>query len=55
MFTQFNHRTTFYVAWSLSDLACDTSGLGFNGYDLDGRPKWDLLENFNFKNIEVKK
>ncbi len=52
-FTAFIHRCVFYFAWTLSDLACNSSGLGFNGYDINSKAKWDLLTNFNFKNIEV--
>ncbi len=51
--TAFLQRTIFYFAWSLADCVCVASGLGFNGYDPNGEPKWDLLTNFDFKNVEV--
>ena len=50
---EFNERIKFYFAWSLGDLACNSSGLGFNGYDANDQPKWDLMTNFKFMNIEV--
>ena len=53
MFTEINERMRFYLVWSLTDLACNTSGLGFNGYDANDQPKWDLMTNFKFVNIEV--
>jgi lysophospholipid acyltransferase len=53
MFTEFNQRIQFYLAWSLTDLSCNMSGLGFNGYDANDQPKWDLMMNFKFLNIEV--
>jgi hypothetical protein len=38
----------------LADLVCNSSGFGFNGYDVDsGDAKLDLLENFKMKNVEV--
>ncbi len=46
-------RITFYFAWTLADLICNMSGLGFNGFDELNRPKWDLLTNVNITQIEV--
>jgi lysophospholipid acyltransferase 1/2 len=51
--TGFSEHSFFYFAWSLSDLVCNASGLGFNGYDSNGKPKWDLLTNFKIFNIDV--
>ncbi|XP_077979073.1 lysophospholipid acyltransferase 6-like isoform X2 [Glandiceps talaboti] len=31
-----------------SDLVCNASGFGFNGYDDNGNPKWDLVTSINF-------
>jgi lysophospholipid acyltransferase 1/2 len=53
-FTALNLRIPFYFAWTLADLVCNASGLGFNGYDEYDRPKWDLLTNIDIKNIEVR-
>jgi hypothetical protein len=53
MFTAFNQRILFYIAWTLSDMICIASGLGFNGYEKDGSAKWDLLVNVQVFNFEV--
>ncbi len=34
-------------------MVCNASGLGFNGYDENNEPKWDLLSNVDIFNIEV--
>jgi hypothetical protein len=52
-FTAFNENLSFYFAWTLTDLVCISSGMGFHGYDCDGKSKWDLLTNFNIFKIEV--
>ena len=52
-FTACMERMKFYFGWTLSDLVCNASGLGFNGYDENNESKWDLLTNFDLKNIEV--
>ncbi len=52
-FTACMERMRYYFVWTLSDLVCNASGLGFNGYDENNESKWDLLTNFDFKNIEV--
>jgi hypothetical protein len=41
------------IGWIIGDLVCNASGFGFNGYDVDGKPKWNLLTNFNFLSVEV--
>ncbi len=51
--TVFLHGLVFLFAWSLADCVCVASGLGFNGYDSNDKPKWDLLKNFDFKKIQV--
>ncbi|XP_052250365.1 lysophospholipid acyltransferase 1-like isoform X2 [Dreissena polymorpha] len=45
-------RAKYYVAFSLGDAICNASGLGFNGYDRDGRPRWDLVSNVHILGIE---
>ena len=30
------------------------SGFGFNGYDENGKPKWDLVQNVVIRHVEVK-
>ena len=35
------------------ELVNNNNGLGFNGYDKDGKAKWDLLNNVQIYNLEV--
>ena len=30
------------------------SGFGFNGYDENGKPRWDLVQNVVIRHVEVK-
>jgi lysophospholipid acyltransferase 1/2 len=53
-FTAYTPRFNYYFAWNLADLVSNASGLGFNGYDTNGRPKWDLTSGFDFFKIEVR-
>lgn len=46
-------RFKYYHAWLLSDAICNNSGLGFNGYESDGNPKWDMISNINVISFEV--
>lgn len=46
-------RCKFYFAWVLADLAGNASGLGFNGFDENGRSKWNLVSGVNILAIEV--
>jgi lysophospholipid acyltransferase 1/2 len=39
----------FYTGEAVNNAA----GLGFNGYDSNGEPKWDLLNNANIFELEV--
>lgn len=48
-------RFKYYHAWLLADAICNNSGLGFNGYEKDGNPKWDLISNINVISFEVSK
>ena len=53
------------ISWSVLDIAKllfifytgeavnNAAGLGFNGYDSNGEPKWDLLNNANIFELEV--
>jgi hypothetical protein len=52
-FTAYHPRFQYYFAWNLADLVCNSSGLGYNGYDLDGKPVWDQTSGFDFFRIEV--
>lgn len=46
-------RFKYYHAWLLADAICNNSGLGFNGYESDGNPKWDMISNINVISFEV--
>lgn len=46
-------RFKYYFAWLMADAVCNMSGLGFNGYDADGSPKWDLISNIYVIPFEV--
>jgi len=46
-------RLKYYVAWHLGEAISNTSGLGFNGYDSDGKPKWDLISNMDLIKFET--
>ncbi|XP_055320528.1 lysophospholipid acyltransferase 6 isoform X2 [Sitodiplosis mosellana] len=46
-------RFKYYHAWLLADAICNNSGLGFNGYEKDGNPKWDLISNINVISFEL--
>ncbi|XP_077979141.1 membrane-bound glycerophospholipid O-acyltransferase 2-like [Glandiceps talaboti] len=40
-------QTKYFYVWVWADAICNASGLGFNGYDDRGEPKWDLVTNVN--------
>lgn len=46
-------RFKYYFAWLLADAICNNAGLGFNGYESDGSPKWDLFTNIYVIPFEV--
>ncbi|XP_032810757.2 membrane-bound glycerophospholipid O-acyltransferase 1-like [Petromyzon marinus] len=46
-------RPKYYFAWTLADAINNAAGFGFNGYDKNGRSKWDLVSNLNIWNIET--
>lgn len=46
-------RFKYYFAWLLADAICNNAGLGFNGFDSDGTPKWDLFTNIYVIPFEV--
>lgn len=37
-----------------ADAINNAAGFGFNGYDSDGSPRWDLISNLRILNIEVR-
>lgn len=44
----------YYIAWILADCVNNASGLGFNGYDANGKAKWDLVTNIDLIGLEVR-
>lgn len=48
-------RFKYYFAWLLADAICNNAGLGFNGYNDDTSPKWDLFTNIYVIPFEVSK
>ena len=48
-----SQRSKYYLAWVLADAVNNASGLGFNGYDEDDNPRWDLVTNINIFKLEV--
>ncbi|XP_030054758.1 membrane-bound glycerophospholipid O-acyltransferase 2 isoform X1 [Microcaecilia unicolor] len=45
-------RPKYYFAWTLADAINNAAGFGFQGYDRDGAPCWDLISNLRIRNIE---
>lgn len=45
-------RCKYYHAWLLSEAICNNSGMGFNGYDSDGTPRWDKMSNIDVFGFE---
>lgn len=46
-------RLKYYVAWHLGEAISNASGLGFNGYDSKGKPKWNLISNMSLWKFET--
>ena len=49
---QFNN-ITFCVCVYIGEVASQAAGLGFNGYEDNGKEKWDLLNNVDIYKLEV--
>ncbi|XP_029109832.1 lysophospholipid acyltransferase 2b isoform X1 [Scleropages formosus] len=45
-------RPKYYFVWTLADAINNAAGFGFNGYNKDGSPRWDLISNLRILNIE---
>ncbi|XP_075973517.1 lysophospholipid acyltransferase 6 [Anticarsia gemmatalis] len=45
-------RCKYYHAWLLSEAICNNCGMGFNGYDKNGSPKWDKMSNIDIFGFE---
>lgn len=46
-------RCQYYYAWVFADAVSNLSGFGFNGFDRDQKPKWDLISNVNPWKVET--
>lgn len=46
-------RLKYYVAWHLGEAISNTSGLGFSGYDSNGKPQWNLISNMDLLKFET--
>lgn len=46
-------RLKYYVAWHLGEAVSNATGFGFNGYDQNGKPKWDLISNMELWRFET--
>ncbi|XP_069462107.1 lysophospholipid acyltransferase 2 [Ambystoma mexicanum] len=45
-------RPKYYFAWTLADAINNAAGFGFQGYDKNGVPCWDLISNLRISHIE---
>jgi len=45
-------RLKFYFAWTVADAGNNACGLGFNGYDSNGRELWNRITNVNALEVE---
>ncbi|XP_003388609.1 PREDICTED: membrane-bound O-acyltransferase domain-containing protein 2-like [Amphimedon queenslandica] len=45
-------RSPYYFSFLITETACNAGGLGFTGYDKEGREVWDLAKSINFKGYE---
>ncbi|CAG2183403.1 unnamed protein product [Oppiella nova] len=45
-------RFKYYHAWILGEVICNASGLGFAGFDTNGRPDWELMSNIDIFGFE---
>lgn len=52
-FIIFIQRVQYYYAWVVADGICNLSGFGFNGFDENGKAKWDLVTNVDPYKVEV--
>ncbi|ESO86086.1 hypothetical protein LOTGIDRAFT_129765 [Lottia gigantea] len=45
-------KQKYYFAWKLGEAVNNAAGLGFQGFDEKGQPKWDLVNNVDIWNVE---
>ncbi|KAK9884428.1 hypothetical protein WA026_007275 [Henosepilachna vigintioctopunctata] len=46
-------RLKYYFAWIFADAICNSSGLGFSGYNEKGEAKWDAMSNIEIVKFET--
>ncbi|KAJ2615003.1 Lysophospholipid acyltransferase [Coemansia sp. RSA 1365] len=46
-------RAAYYTAWKMSEGACILTGLGFDGYDEHGNPRWMDIANIHVRDVEL--
>ncbi|XP_034949890.1 lysophospholipid acyltransferase 1 [Chelonus insularis] len=46
-------RARYYYAWLFADAICNNSGMGFNGLDDHGQPRWDGTSNVDYFTFEL--
>ncbi|ODV92476.1 hypothetical protein CANCADRAFT_56131 [Tortispora caseinolytica NRRL Y-17796] len=46
-------KSKYYIAWTFGEGSSALSGLGYNGKDKNGKPKWDRMKNCDPVRIEL--
>ncbi|XP_072021301.1 lysophospholipid acyltransferase 1-like [Amphiura filiformis] len=46
-------KSKYFFAWVWADAINNAAGIGFNGYDKHGKPKWDGVTNIRIWNFET--
>ncbi|KAJ3627584.1 hypothetical protein MTP99_014951 [Tenebrio molitor] len=46
-------RFKYYFAWTVADAICNNAGIGYNGVDESGAPKWDKFTNVDIFKFEA--
>ena len=46
-------RTKYYFVWLLVESVNNLTGLGFSGYDKEGKAEWKLVTNVHVLDIEL--
>lgn len=54
LFDSFHTKSNSSLFHPTADAINNAAGFGFNGYDSDGSPRWDLISNLRILNIEVR-
>ncbi len=46
-------RTKYYFVWLLVESVNNLTGLGFSGYNKEGKAEWNLVTNVHVLDIEL--